>query len=291
MHSNMQAINDCVKKYFPLISWAFHSSRSKRKKREGRKKIWYYPMIQTMSGVTNKKNNRGFFRSYKNGNCHAEITDDNRQIFYVSFSTSKQIKDEMFYEYKKNDFVFSKKSTLYLSFNSEYIISKKWDNLHFIAFIIVENKEATLYKVDWQVIKKNMKDKARQNPDNDYIKLEASEFETFKEYDIPSDYKPDCYFKRLDRAITDRSVWQNEKTIILRNLDGSEIEFSSIEELWNYIEETGSWKCSTYSSFRKAKCVKKPINSKDKKLKMIWSLNSDNIDILSVIPKSNTTNE
>lgn len=282
---NTQAISNCVKKHFSLISWSFHSSRMKEKKGTGRKKVWVYPMIQTMSGVTNKKNNRGFFRSYKNGNCHAEITDDDRHIFHVFFSRSKQRKDEMYYEYKKSDLAFSKKSVLYLSFSSEYIISKKWNNLNFVAFIVVENREATLYKVDWQSIKNFMKEKARQNPDDDYVKIEASKFEAFKEYDIPSDYKPDCYFERLDRAITDRFVWQNEKTIILRNLDGNEIEFLSIEELWNNINETGIWKCSTYGSFRKAKCLNNPINSKDKKLKMIWSLNSENIDILSIVPK------
>jgi len=287
MQANLQHIINMIIKHHALISWAFHASKEKvakvKKGNKRKSKVWIYPKIQTMSGGISKETKKRFSRNHSNGFCHAEITDDLKNKHYVFFSTHTANYDKMQYKYINDDFVFSKSTENKLIFSNEKIRTNHWDNLNYIVFIRVVNQEATVYKINWQSIKDYMRERALYT-NEDYIEINAADYETFREIDMPVDYEPVCFYKKLgSKAITERHVWNNEKPVILQNIDGSEIRLSSIQQLWEKIEKSEKWKCSSYGYFRRAKSLKRAINSIDGKYKMVWSINPDNIEILTVV--------
>lgn len=268
MAVNLSKIDHAIFKNYRLISWAFHASHRKEEERNINK--WKYPIIKFMSGETDEETGEKLYRRHSNGFCHAQIIDnDNKYNVFFSLSVgNKKNQDKNILANEKNK----------LLFRSDKVKSNHWDKLHYVVFIHFKNmKEATIYKVNWQSIKSEMKEKAA-NADNDYILLNADDFETYRENEIPDDYKP----INKTKAIISLHVWNNEKTVIFRSLINKETKYSSLKDLWEFLNKKSGWKCKNYDSFKTKKNQKKPIFSKDGSFQLTWTQNKDGIDVLVV---------
>lgn len=254
--SNIERINDRAKDSFKLISWVFHPTHEKNKKT----REWEYPGIQTMTGV---KDN---IRSYDNGYCHISVKNNLKD--FGDYKTLG-IRYVFLSHYMGDEFSLNDDRQIdKIIFRKCKVLSDDWDKLNYVLFF--DKKGNMAVKVDWQKNKSIIKERALKT-DKEYVIFDIKEFEVFYNKDIPNDYEPFCYYKKLKRPITNRYSGAHTKKVIginiERSIDGNELhtdELKSIKYLFECLTATGKWEVSNYENFRNKKSRGSIIKSKDK---------------------------
>jgi hypothetical protein len=271
--SNLEIINFIAIGYHRLISWAFHITQTKKNIFGKMTEEYQYPVIQSMSGK------KGFIRQYDNGYCHLEVSGHfgiPAHIFISRNTGAAILKD-------KGNFIENPDAKLV--FRIDKVISDDWNKLTHIVFTFSRNNEKCIAIVDWEVSRSRILKEAQSSTNGDnYILLGSSDFKVVKESDIPSEYKPKCYYAKLGlKAITGSYAGAHKKKVkIVNSAENTEYIFDSHKQACEAIIATKNYKLSGYASYKTMKSSGKKLLSKDGTKILAWTTSLDNYDMIEV---------